>query len=126
MIKVNNIKGKPESIPDNYVGINSDDKFFYFFETEKEKESFYAELPVNPEWNKQSIEDRAERLFDKALEENWYSRFDVQFYANKGEAKAISLMQYYNNLWKLIEQNFENGNYDFKLPEYIDNTINKP
>ena len=85
-----------------------------------------TEPEINVNELKWSIEQQAEMLFDAALEENWYSRFDVQFYANKGEAKAISLMQYYDNLWKLIQQNFENGNYDFQLPEYIDNTINKP
>jgi len=85
-----------------------------------------TEPEINVNELKWSIEQQAEMLFDAALEENWYSRFDVQFYANKGEAKAISLMQYYDNLWKLIQQNFKNGNYDFKLPEYIDNTINKP
>ena len=118
MIKVNNIQGSPESTPDIYVGIHSDDKFFYFFETEKEKESFYAALPVNPEWNKQGIEDEAERLFDAALESEWYSRFDVYLYAQKGEPRAVKLVDYYQSLWDTIETNFNNEIYDFKLPQY--------
>lgn len=118
MIKVNNINGTPEYEPKEYVGIHSDDKFFYFFETPEECHKFYTEIPTNPEWKKEEIEQQAEELMDKALEQNWYSRFDVQFYAQKGEPQAIKVLKYYENLWRIIEDNFSNGNYDFKLPEY--------
>jgi len=118
VIKVKNIKGSPESIPDKYVGIHSDDNFFYFFETEREKDTFYDSLPKDDSWKRDEIEQEAERLFDEALNNNWYSRFDVKIYAEKGEAKAIELINYYELLWKTIEQNFANNNYNFKLPKF--------
>lgn len=36
MITVKNINGSPEIIPDKYVGVHSDENFFYFFENENE------------------------------------------------------------------------------------------
>lgn len=118
MIKVPNIQGSPESTPKKYIGIHSDDSYYYFFETEKEKENFYAGIPNDNSGKKAEIEQRAEKLFDKALADNWYSRFDVQFYAKEGEQTAIDLLIYYDYLWNVIEENFENEVYDFKLPEY--------
>lgn len=64
------------------------------------------------------IEQQAEELFDKALADNWYSRFDVQFYAKEGEQTAIELMTYYDFLWSTIEANFADNNFDFELPEF--------
>lgn len=64
------------------------------------------------------IEQQAEELFDQALSNNWYSRFDVQFYAKEGEQKAIDLMTYYDFLWATIEANFADNNFDFELPEF--------
>lgn len=118
MIKVPNIKGSPESTPKKYVGIHSDDSYYYFFETEKEKENFYAGIPNDNSGIKAEIEQRAEELFDKALADNWYSRFDVQFYAKEGEQTAIELMTYYDFLWSTIEANFADNDFDFELPEF--------
>ena len=78
---------------------------------------------IEPEINiaqiKWDIEQQAEVLFDTALDQEWYSRFDVQLYAQKGEPRAIALLNYYESLWSTIETNFNNDNYDFKLPQYV-------
>lgn len=118
MIKVPNIHGSPESTPKKYIGVHSDDSYYYFFETEKEKDNFYAGIPNDNSGIKAEIEQRAEELFDKALSDNWYSRFDVQFYAKEGEQKAIELMTYYDFLWSTIEANFADNDFDFELPEF--------
>ena len=58
MIKVPNIKGSPESTPKKYIGVHSDDDFYYFFETEKEKDNFYAGIPNDNSGIKAEIEQR--------------------------------------------------------------------
>ncbi len=70
------------------------------------------------ELKKKQIEEEAEKLFNKLLEDNWYSRFDISIYATKGEEKAVKLLEYYDNLWNIIETNFNSNNLDFSLPEY--------
>lgn len=62
------------------------------------------------------IEQQAEDLFDEALNNNWYSRFDVQIYAEQGEKTAQDLIVYYKTLWNVIETNFSADNYNFELP----------
>lgn len=116
MIKVPNINGSPESTPKKYIGVHSDDSYYYFFETEKEKDNFYAGIPNDNSGIKAEIEQRAEELFDKALANNWYSRFDVQIYAERGEKTAQDLIVYYKTLWSVIETNFSADNYTFELP----------
>lgn len=64
-----------------------------------------------------AIEQEAEILFDEALKKYWYSRFDVQIYAQQGEQNAIKLIQYYQFLWQTIETNFSINNFDFSLPK---------
>ena len=76
---------------------------------------------INPDVNiykRGLIEQQAEDLFDQALADNWYSRFDVQFYATQGEQIAIDLMTYYDFLWSTIEANFADNDYDFELPTF--------
>jgi len=84
-----------------------------------------VEKTIEPEINiaqiKWDIEQQAEVLFDSALDQEWYSRFDVQLYAQKGEPRAIALLNYYESLWSTIEMNFKRDNYNFKLPEYVAN-----
>lgn len=46
MITVNNINGKPESVPENYKGVHSDDNKFYFFESTQEHEEFTKQSPL--------------------------------------------------------------------------------
>lgn len=46
MIKVNNISGSPETIPNTKFGLYSDAEFFYFFESDNERESFLESLNV--------------------------------------------------------------------------------
>ena len=116
MVKVKNIQGSPEITPDEYYSIHSDDNYFYFFDSEKEHNDFIEKIPTDDSWKKESIEQEAEFLFDKALEKYWYSRFDVLLYAEKGEQNALKVVQYYELLWRTIEMNFSIGNYDFKLP----------
>jgi hypothetical protein len=45
MIKVNNINGTPETIPSQYKMVNSDDNYFYFFETQQEIDDFINSQP---------------------------------------------------------------------------------
>lgn len=81
-----------------------------------------VEKNIEPEINiaqiKWDIEQQADVLFDSALESEWYSRFDVYLYAQKGEPRAVNLLNYYESLWSTIETNFNNEIYDFKLPQY--------
>lgn len=118
MIKVPNIKGSPESTPKKYVGVHSDDLYFYFFDDEIEMELFYNSLPIDNSGKKAEIELQAEELFYQALEDNWYTKFDIYLYANKGEQKAVDILAYYEYLWETIETNFNQDNYNFKLPNF--------
>lgn len=118
MTKVKNINGQPEKYVEGLDWIHSDDDYFYFFETEIERRLFLIDLPIDWSGKKQEIEDKAEKLFDEALQKEWYSRFDVILYAQKGETKAKSLLIYYDQLWTLIEDNFSRNKYDFELPIY--------
>lgn len=45
MIKVNNLNGNPEYIPETTGGIHTDENYFYFFETKQEHDNFLASLP---------------------------------------------------------------------------------
>ena len=116
MIKVANIKGSPERTPDKYIGIHSDDSYFYFFEDEREMKAFYDSLPVNNNAIRAEIEQRAENLYDSLLEKYWYTRFDVVIYAEQGEKPAQDLIVYYKTLWNVIETNFAADNYTFDFP----------
>lgn len=55
MIVIESIEGKngsrkPKALPESpYIGIHSDESSFYFFESEEERTSFMAALPVVPE-----------------------------------------------------------------------------
>lgn len=64
------------------------------------------------------IEQQAEELFDKSLADNWYTKFDIYLYASKGEKLAVDILAYYEYLWETIETNFNQDNYNFKLPNF--------
>jgi hypothetical protein len=48
MIKTRNINGKPEETPKGNFAVHSDSEFFYFFETEAEREQYFKENRI--EW----------------------------------------------------------------------------
>lgn len=45
MIKVKNINGSPASNPKTKFGVHSDSSYFYFFESNQERENFISSLP---------------------------------------------------------------------------------
>lgn len=49
MITVNKIEGSPETTPEIYYSVHSDDSFFYFFESAEEHQAFLNLLPTSPE-----------------------------------------------------------------------------
>jgi hypothetical protein len=44
MIKVNNLNGVPEYIPAGIFAIHSDDNYFYFFDSDEERDIFLNNL----------------------------------------------------------------------------------
>lgn len=119
MIKYNSVNGLPVDEQGNLVEckyslVQGD--YVLVFDSNEELMSY-----INPDANiykRGLIEQQAEDLFDQALADNWYSRFDVQFYATQGEQKAIDLMTYYDFLWSTIEANFADNDFDFELPTF--------
>lgn len=119
MIKYKSLNGLPVDEQGNLVEckyslVQGD--YVLVFESHEELMKY-----INPDTTfpkRAEIEQQAEDLFDQALADNWYSRFDVQFYATQGEQKAIDLMTYYDFLWSTIEINFDNNNFDFDLPTF--------
>lgn len=49
MTTVNKIDGSPETTPEIYYSVHSDDSFFYFFESAEEHQAFLDSLPVVPQ-----------------------------------------------------------------------------
>ena len=119
MIKYNSVNGLPVDEQGNVVECKyslAQGDYVLVLDSNEELMSY-----INPDANiykRGLIEQQAEDLFDQALADNWYSRFDVQFYATQGEQKAIDLMTYYDFLWSTIEINFDNNNFDFDLPTF--------
>lgn len=67
MIKVKNINGAPKKLPDPLpkFGNHSDSDFFYFFESEQEREDFYNELPAQVP---QPVKDKIDEFSDDEIE----------------------------------------------------------
>lgn len=117
MIKYHSINGLPVDEQGNVVECQFSlvqGEYVLVFESNDELMAYIR--PDKSFIKRGEIEQQAEELFDQALSDNWYSRFDVQLYANKGEQKAIDLLSYYELLWSTIEINFENDNFNFDLP----------
>lgn len=119
MIKYKSINGLPVDEQGNVVKCQFSlvqGEYVLVFESYEELMKY-----INPDLSfvkRAEIEQQAEELFDKALADNWYSRFDVIYYAKEGEQIAIDLMTYYDFLWATIEANFADNNFDFELPEF--------
>lgn len=119
MIKYNSINGLPVDEKGNIVECQFSlvqGEYVLVFESNDELMAYIK--PDTSFVKRGEKEQQAEGLFDVALEENWYSRFDVMLYAQQGEQKAIDLLAYYDSLWRLIESNFNQGIYEFELPHF--------
>lgn len=110
MIKVLSINGVPETTPEKFFGSHFDGDYFYFFESEEDRISFFASLPSV--WSKEAhiaeINTLHEEVFNKKLTDAEYvGRWEVAAAANdesnpyNSEAKAI--MAYWWNGWDEIK-----------------------
>lgn len=121
MIKALSINGVPETTPEKFFGSHFDGDYFYFFESEEDRISFFASLPSA--WSKEDHIDEINALHESEFNRRWRAadyvgRWEVASAANdesnpyNSEAKAI--MAYWWNGWAAIkaygetltEQNF--------------------
>lgn len=107
MIKVNKINGSPETIPNTSFGLYSDINFFYFFESDNERESFLESLNV---FSLETWKSEANQLHN-ALFESFYAPLkyegigDIALFITDEEfsEEAISLREWWKATWKQIE-----------------------
>ena len=109
MIKVEAINGAPSQMPIEFTGSHFDGEYFYFFESEAEKDTFYNSLNT---WNKEAhlqeinalhSEEFKRRYLALKYEDGW----DVHLYAERPELgfqeEAQELLKYWTDGWDAIE-----------------------
>jgi len=110
MIKVNNINGAPESTPETFAGVHSDNDFFYFFETKEEHEEFLSALNV---WSEQSFIAQLSTAFDAKFETKWKAKgytdmSDLLSHAanqySPYNLEALSLLNWWHTEWQEATQ----------------------
>jgi hypothetical protein len=135
MIKVEAINGAPSQTPIEFTGSHFDGEYFYFFESEAEKDTFYNSLNV---WNKEvhiaeinalHEEEFKRRLFNADYVGEWELNAVLADSENEYFDEAVLIINYWWNGWDAIkaysetvtEENFidpqtfvnniENGSY---------------
>lgn len=110
MIRVNNLNGSPEAVPTEFTSSHFDGDYFYFFESEEDRISFFASLPSA--WSKEKHLADINALHEAEFDRRWRAadyvgRWEVSAAANdesnpyNSEAKAI--MVYWWNGWDEIK-----------------------
>ena len=108
MIIVNNINGAPESIPNTKCGLYSDNDFFYFFESNEERENYLESLNVfDFELWKAEVNQLHNQLFAAYYSPLKYEgEADIALTAlNSAQyaEEALSLAKWRNDTFDLIE-----------------------
>jgi hypothetical protein len=109
MIKVEAINGAPSQTPIEFTGSHFDGEYFYFFESEAEKDTFYNSLNV---WNKEAHIAEINALHKAEFERrykalDYEAEWDVVLYAEKPELgyqeEANTLLNYWTSGWDAIK-----------------------
>jgi len=110
MIKVEAINGAPSITPTEFIGSHFDGEYFYFFESEEDKDTFYASLPKV--WSKEAHIAEINALHEAEFDRRWRSadyvgRWEVVDVArdasNEYHEEAKALMSYWWNGWAAIK-----------------------
>jgi len=109
MIKVEAINGAPSQTPIEFTGSHFDGEYFYFFESEAEKDTFYNSLNT---WNKEAhiAEINAlheaefkRRLFNADYVAEWELNAVLADSENEYFDEAILIINYWWNGWDAIK-----------------------
>lgn len=107
MIKVNKINGSPESIPNTSFGLYSDAEFFYFFESDSERENYLQSLNVFSleAWKAEANQLHNELFASLYIKRDYLSIGDVALFITDEEfsEEAISLREWWKVTWKQID-----------------------
>ena len=103
MIKVEAINGAPSQTPIEFTGSHFDGEYFYFFESEAEKDTFYNSLNT---WNKEAHiaeinalheEEFKRRLFNADYVAEWELNAVLADSENEYFDEAILIINYWWN-----------------------------
>ena len=109
MIKVEAINGAPSQTPIEFTGSHFDGEYFYFFESEAEKDTFYNSLNV---WNKEAHiaeinalheQEFKRRLFNADYVAEWELNAVLADSENEYFDEAILIINYWWNGWDAIK-----------------------
>jgi hypothetical protein len=109
MIKVEAINGAPSQMPIEFTGSHFDGEYFYFFESEAEKDTFYNSLNT---WSKEAHLAEINALHEAEFERRWlaagYKTEEELSRAvgnpkNKFHAEAMLIDDYWWDGWDAIE-----------------------
>lgn len=109
MIKVEAINGAPSQTPIEFTGSHFDGEYFYFFESEAEKDTFYNSLNT---WNKEAHlaeinalheEEFKRRLFNADYVAEWELNAVLADSENEYFDEAILIINYWWNGWDAIK-----------------------
>ena len=109
MIKVEAINGAPSQMPIEFTGSHFDGEYFYFFESEAEKDTFYNSLNT---WNKEAHiaeinalheEEFKRRLFNADYVAEWELNAVLADSENEYFDEAILIINYWWNGWDAIK-----------------------
>lgn len=107
MITVNNINGAPETTPESFFAVHSDDLHFYFFESEAEQQQFLNSIPTV--WNESAFIAQLSAAFDAKFETYWKAKGytdlnDLNSHAANTNSvyntEALSLIQWSHDEWE--------------------------
>lgn len=110
MITLPNINGSPEQWHDKGFGHHSDTNSFYFFESEADREAFFANRVV--EWSKEAhiaeVESAVDSLVSSTLNDLWYASLgDLAATAlntkARWNAEAIAVNEWQAKCYELLE-----------------------
>jgi len=104
MIKVEAINGAPSQTPIEFTGSHFDGEYFYFFESEAEKDTFYNSLNT---WNKEAHIAEINALHEAEFERKWMEA-DYKTEQELGRALANPLNEYHEEA-KSIDAYWWNG-----------------
>jgi hypothetical protein len=109
MIKVEAINGAPSQTPIEFTGSHFDGEYFYFFESEAEKDTFYNSLNT---WNKEAHiaeintlheAEFKRRLFNADYVAEWELSAVLADSENEYFDEAILIINYWWNGWDAIK-----------------------
>jgi len=131
MIEIENINGKPKTIPDSKLGHHFDGEKFIFFESIEDKETYFNNIQVifDKEEYKILITIEIDELILDTIKLYDYENISevvAEYYPNGiWEQEALSILQWKSNLWMLRDNYFNIlteetiiNNFTGTLPKY--------